>query len=119
MLKASRAVLRIYIPSGFLSENGQIETGGELMDQLQKIRVEVVEPDMGAVIENKEQSTEAGIISFKDDDDNKVYEISYLNEDGETIIKNVTEDSEPEALALGGHLSIYEGRRELFIGMNM
>lgn len=114
LFKSSRTVLRIYIPSGFISESGTIETGGELADQLNKIRVEVVDPDKGAVIENKEESSEAGIISLEDDE-NEIYEISFLDESGQTIIKNVTEDTQTDGLTLGGHLSIYEGQHDLFL----
>lgn len=115
LLKSARAVLRIYIPSGFVSDDGTIETGGELTDQMNKIRIEMVDPDKGAVIENKEDSSRAGIMSFKDDDDNDIYEISFLNEDGQTIIKNVTEKTQTDGLNLDGHLSIYEGSRDLFL----
>ncbi|MDZ7658068.1 hypothetical protein [Fodinibius sp.] len=114
LLKSSRAVLRIYIPSTYL-ENGTIDTSGELPDQLQKIHVEVVEPNKGAVIENTSENSRAGIMSFKDDDENEIYEITYLNEEGQTIIKNLSDEQESEGLNLGGNLTMYEGSRDLFL----
>lgn len=115
LLKSARAVLRIYVPQQYVSEDGTIETGGELGDHLKKIRIEVVDPDKGAVIENKEEGTKAGILSFKDDEDNEIYEISYLDKEGLTIIKNLSDKEDPEGVNLGGNLSIYEGQRELFL----
>lgn len=115
LLKSARAVLRIYVPSQYLSDNGTIETGGDLSEQLKKIRIEVVDPDKGAVVENKEQGSKAGILSFKDDEDNEIYEISYLDEDELTVIKNLSDETDPEGVNLGGHLSIYEGQRDLFL----
>jgi|AntDeeMinimDraft_6_1070357.scaffolds.fasta_scaffold02436_2 hypothetical protein len=113
LLLGARSILRIYIPIGFLQ--GETIGSGELSEQLDKIRVEAVSPDMGAVVENKEQSTKAGMISFTNTDDEEVFEISYLNEEGKTIIKNVSSGTETDPLELGGHLSIYEGSRDLFI----
>jgi len=74
LLLGARSILRIYIPIGFLQ--GETIGSGELSEQLDKIRVEAVSPDMGAVVENKEQSTKAGMISFTNTDDEEVFEIS-------------------------------------------
>jgi hypothetical protein len=110
-----KAVLRIYVPATF-TDGGNVKSG-DFTEQLDKIRVEVVDGNKATVYEDKDEAQSAGLLSYKDEDDNEIIEICYLNEKGETIVRSII-DGKPDDSApvnLQGNLLMHESGAEMLI----
>jgi hypothetical protein len=129
----SRAVLRLYVPRGALDEttvgdgeNARVVRGlsipqGDIAAALEKIYVDVPEPDAANVWADTETMTmlEVGIIYTSDAVTGKEsVELSFLDANKKTVIRTFTNaagDKQDQALDLGGRLTMYKLERAAFV----
>jgi hypothetical protein len=113
-LWGKRAVLRLYIPQG-VREDPALISADSLEAALDLIWVEVVPADRATVHVDPDSKRELGIVLYKDDEDNDVVELTYLDETRESTLVEVLRDeggglSEP--LAMGGRITMFELTRD-------
>ncbi len=125
-----RGPLRVFIPAGRGRDAaGDIQLRPQsdqdpLVAALDLIFIDALRPDECGVITDPDTREEASVFAFtrkgSDGKEVKLAEISYLDDDGNTILRIVTEDGQVDAggekaLALGGHLIVFDLEREALI----
>ncbi|MEO9884021.1 MAG: hypothetical protein ABJG33_00145 [Balneola sp.] len=115
----SKAVLRIYVPSSFAKDN--VIASGDFQEQLAKIRVEAISVDKATVYTDRALGESAGMLSYKEEDDNLVAEICYVDDKGKTILKTFTDNKENESdpFNLDGNLLMYQTDVNLFVTLQV
>lgn len=143
-LTQEKAVVRAYIPPGFVNEDGEIETRSNLADALEMIQFEVLSADVAGVFYDKEKYQPFGIFISGSGNDKKV-ELTYLDGDRKTGLKVFNERSlrrfaedtiptlagyipddsdgnapvETDPLDLGGNLLMFELSRKSLIDSSL
>lgn len=112
LLAGERAVMRVYIPSVY-TQGGGVDQG-TFEEQLPKIRIQAIEPGSATVKEFVNEGKTVGYFQYKLSDQTDRYELTYLNDAGETVITILGEQAEYTG-SLGGRLSMYEANRRLFL----
>lgn len=111
-------VRRVFFPRA----NGKL-TATELVDALQSIYFETCYADQAGVFTDPDTMRDIGVYLFDEVNDKnevttKCAELSYLNDDGDTVCKVVRDKGVPieyDPYPLGGHLLIYEMTRDPLI----
>lgn len=132
LLFAARAPLRLYIPSGLLSE-AQDDTGANtnvvqvssVADALNLIWPDHPKPEYAAVAQDDATKMEAGVRIYSGTDDHNedvdAIELVYLDTHGRTVVRILTEDTAAAApqsaydFDYGARLSMIEMRRDPLI----
>lgn len=122
MVCEGTVVRRLVFPRGRLS-NGRNPRATTLLDALDFIFFETVYADRGMVYTDPETMADIGIFLFDELDANgdvKTHcaELSFLNDDGDTVCKIVRDKGAPTEYGpypLGGRLLIYEMTRDALI----
>lgn len=115
-------VRRLFFPRGRLKEDGSI-SASTLINALDFIYFQTVYADQGGVFTDPETMQDIGIFLFDEVDANgdvttHCAELSFLDENGETICKVVKDKGAPITYGpypLGGRLTIYEMTRDALI----
>ena len=121
----SRSCFRLYIPRGVLNEKGEVPQM-ELEDALYYAHVEVIDPDFSGVYFDPETNDECRFVfwkvEYKDKPDEEHAEITYLDEQGETVIRHFVETGdgdktldEQARFSLNGELTIFQVDRPLLV----
>lgn len=115
MCWGERAVLRLYAPTGLRDTLGQAAAGGADQNtlaaiMLRMIYLDVIEPENGAVHVDPTMKRPIGIVTMKNEADEDVTELSYVQEDGTTVVEVVTGDKTEvgEPMQLGGLITMFE-----------
>ena len=117
-----RAVRRLYIPKGRLSENGEVPPQGDIPDALDFIFFENLHSDVAGVFTDPDTQFQIGIYLFEEKDDEgnvlaNCAELSFLDKNGDTVCRVVKDrgaDVEYGPYSLGGRLLLHElSRRPL------
>jgi hypothetical protein len=88
MLWGKRCAWRLYVPAGLTDDNGVINAT-TLEDVLRLIYVDVPEPEDAFVVEHPESKRPLGVVFFKNETGTEFAELSYLNQNDETVIRVV------------------------------
>lgn len=128
LLASKRGVLRLRIPSRFLTTrtvNGQ-ETKAlvvkDIADALSKIRVDVLDVENGRVVTQDETGQDVGIFITKSAaGDVEIVELTYLDDSGRTVLDVISKGNvhATQTFDLGGRLLMTEVRRDEFISEQM
>lgn len=110
------SVLRVYVPRGLRDNNGKVQRT-KLADALTALRVHSPPVTAAGIVVDVDTEAEYGVYLFKRGNESYA-EVSYLNDSGQTIIRIIKSDGtfeESDPLDLGGHLTIFELRRDILI----
>lgn len=115
---AERSSIRLYIPSGFIEEdddgNGRI-SADSLEEALSMIYVSHPAPEDSTVYEDPDTKQNVSLLKYTQDR-YTVLEMSYLEEDGQTVIRTLSRNRDEEyMLDLGGRLTMHEMKRPLLV----
>jgi hypothetical protein len=127
LLYGQAAALRIYVPAGLLTPNGDgraqlVVKRGDLADALSKIRVESPEPEECRVVTDVASGRDVGILLTKDEKERDSVELTFLDEQGKTVLLVIkagpdagTVDRRSVQFDLGGRLLMFETGRTEFL----
>lgn len=112
------AVKRIFFPHGILPDDGVL-TATELNSALDYIFFETLTSDTAGVFIDPDTQKNIGVYLFEEKDaegnvEDNCAELSYLNEEGETVCRVVKDEGQPEDFGpyrLGGRLLVFEMQR--------
>lgn len=115
------SVLRLYFPKGLLDKDSKLPSVSTLADALKYLYSEVLTADVAGVFEDPASKMQVGVYLFEEGEETKVKkaDICYLNGDGKTILRRLTdgqtlsEDFGP--YDLGGHLFLHELKRPALV----
>lgn len=130
-LRGERACVRLYVPQG-LTEAVEGEQGtvriptGTLAESFERLFLEVVEPNRGAIEPDPDTQMKIGAYLFTDKDNlgtkpdeaQNFAELHYLDDMKRAVIRRVGEGEGQDvgiALDLNGHIAFYELRLDPFI----
>lgn len=114
LLYAGRAVWRLYVSPAALNADGDMTTFRTMpaQDVWRYVYLESLPRASAAVYHDKTTATDVGLYLYVNEDDNKVLEISQVNElDRLTHITHISENGDvlaSSATNLGGRLPVYE-----------
>lgn len=112
-----RSVIRLYVPSGLRDEDlgpGEEKSIANML--LRKVFVDVIAPENATVHEDPNTKRPLGILAYKNEAEEDVLELSYLDDNGDTLIEVVSGDTRviSEPLKLGRRITMHElARRPL------
>lgn len=107
-LWAERSCFRFYVPSGLRNENGGIDAE-DIAEALSYIYPDAPNHEDCIVYEDEDTKSKLGVLLFRTDDGEKEnFELVYLNDEGETVIRQIMADGEDTLypLPLSGQLTI-------------
>lgn len=112
------AVKRIFFPKGILPESGEIKAP-DLNKALDYIFFETLTADVAGVFTDPDTQKKIGVFLFEEKDaegnvTNNCAELSFLNDEGETVCQIVKDKGQPEEFGpykLGGRLLVFEMQR--------
>ena len=111
-------VYRFYVPPGLRDLNGAVPTQRSMGDAIRFIHLKAYPADVAAVFTDEETESKVGVFLYRKDNKNFA-ELSYLDDDGFTVVRQVEENSNAVRggvrFNLGGHLTMFEIKREPLI----
>jgi hypothetical protein len=119
---AGRAYLRPWVPSGLLetqSVDGRdvgVVPAGDFEQQLERIHLEVPLPGQASIYTDPETQRPVALVTWLENDLH-VAELSFVDDDGQTVIRSFRGDAEPTdyRLWLGGRLPLVEIGADILI----
>lgn len=112
------AVYRFYVPGGLRDKLGVIPVQSQLSDAARFVFLNIHASDAAAVLTDEDTEAKVGIFLYSQDGQSFA-ELTYLDADGKTVVRQVGEKNSNPAprftYNLGGHLTMYEVRREPLI----
>lgn len=122
LLLEGRAIRRLFFPKGRLAENSTI-TASDVPTALDFIFFETHYADVAGVFTDPDTQKQIGIFIYDEKNDRgdvitKAAELSFLNDDGDTVCKIVRDKGAPTEYPpykLGGRLLIHEMQRRALI----
>lgn len=107
LLCAGRVSLRLFVPPGLLDEAGRLPPG-DLPAQLARVAVEVVaETGAAAVVRDADTRAQAGLLLSVEGSEERL-ELSFVGDDGATVLRIVGATSQEVTLPLGGRLLLHD-----------
>lgn len=85
--------MRIVIPDGYLNDDGTLGTT-DLKEILNKIYIDIPTYSSMVSVKDKHYGDEFYICCFEDENKKEVYDITYVNNQGETVIRQVNENGD-------------------------
>ena len=115
VLVEQRAVLRLYVTGG-RDDAGQLRNASSLAEAFSLIRLEVLTPETAGVFTDADTGRTFSAYSYKDDDNRQLLELSYLDDDTDTVLRVIDNAGQQIAAAepplkLGGRLLLCEVTR--------
>lgn len=86
LLWAQESTWRLYTPSGMTGANGSV-TSASLPEALDRIFLDIPEPEDAFVFEHPDSKRKLGVCMFKDSKGTEHVELTYLEDDGKTTIR--------------------------------
>lgn len=116
LLLGSRASLRLFVPAGILID-GRIPQA-DLKSALMQLYLAHPTPAQSLVLIDADTQQRCGVYLYQQDS-HTVAELTYLNEDGTTVLRVLREQTDAAGagalLPLDGHLLLHELKRDLLI----
>lgn len=104
-----RCTWRLYVPSGIADAANRI-SATTLKDALLKLFLDIPEPENGGVWEDPETKDRVGIVIYRDATDAEHAEVTWLGDDGKTMIMILPDQPTPVANNYSGALPVFEVR---------
>lgn len=106
MLWAQQSGWRLYTPSGLTSVGGSVKSN-TLEEALDKIFLDIPDPQDITVWEHPDTKQKLGICLFSKADGTEQAELCYLENDKKTTIRILPDENNKATNDFGGHLTIY------------
>jgi len=120
-LTEKRAVIRAFVPPGYLEANGTLSRAENLRAGLDRLQFEILSVRDAGVFEDQDTRQKFGVYYYRPTDANEqaYYELCFVNDAGLTELIRVTDRGsilfEADPIDLNGNLYLYEVETDLLI----